>query len=116
MGNNNHEGKTRFEQVPLEVVREAIMRGKIRDVQHAESLPETEPETMGELKYPEWQEPFRQALLESDREELKEQLMAVETVILKRLDSIADDSAFRDEQQAIHDALSTIRILKRETA
>ncbi len=92
------------------------MRGNIRDVQHAESLPETEPGRMDELKYPEWQEPFRQALLESDREELKEQLMAVETVIVKRLESIAEDSAYREEQQAIRDALSTIRILKRESA
>ena len=92
------------------------MQGKIWDVQRAKNSLETEPEPMDDLKYPEWQEPFREALLESNRQALKEQLTTVETVIVKRLESIADDLAFREERQAIRDALSTIRVLKKESA
>ncbi len=71
---------------------------------------------MDDLKYPEWQEPFRQALLEANRKKLNERLSWVETAIVKRMDAILDNPAHRDECQAIRDALSTIRILKRETA
>ncbi len=109
-------GHTSFEQVPLEYIRERIRRGEIRDVQRAEDSPETEPEPMDDLKYPEWQEPFRQALLEANREKLNERLMVVEAEVLKRLYSISEDPACVEERQAIRDALSTIRVLKRESA
>lgn len=116
MKHGNQTGRTRYEQVSLETIREAVIRGEIRDVQRAEVSLETEPELMDDLKYPEWQEPFRQALLEVNRVELQKQLRAVETAIAERLQSIANDPAQKDECQSISDALSTIRILKRETA
>ncbi len=107
---------TLFGQVPLEHIRERIQRGEIRDVQSGDHSPETEAEPMDDLRYPEWQEPFRQALLEVNRERLNERLNSMETAIVRRMDAISDNPAHRDECQAIRDALSTIRILKRETA
>ena len=60
-----------------------------------------------ELKYPQWQMPFENALLDPTK------LSDIETVICKRL-HLLTGSGRRDEQQALTDALSTIRALKRE--
>ena len=60
-----------------------------------------------ELKYPEWQMPFEDALLDSAK------LVEVETVIRKRL-RLLTGSGRLDEQRALKDALSTIRELKRD--
>jgi hypothetical protein len=58
-----------------------------------------------EFKYPQWQRPLMQAIL--DRRRLPE----VENVIRERLGSLMD-SEFSNEQQALIDALATIRVLK----
>ena len=60
-----------------------------------------------ELKYPEWQMPFEDALLDSTK------LLEVETVIRKRLHLLTGTGRL-DEQRALTDALSTIRELKRD--
>jgi len=59
-----------------------------------------------ELKYPQWQMPFEDALLDPTK------LLDIETVIRKRLHLITGRGHL-DEQQALTDALSTIRLLKR---
>jgi hypothetical protein len=58
-----------------------------------------------EFKYPQWQRLLLQAIL--DRRRLPE----IENVIRERLDSLMDDE-FSDEQQALIDALATLRVLK----
>ena|SRR5215467_13120435 len=60
-----------------------------------------------ELKYPQWQMPFENALLDPTK------LLEIETVIRKRL-HLLTGSGRLDEQQALTDALSTIRVLKRD--
>ena len=60
-----------------------------------------------ELKYPHWQMPFENALLDPTK------LLDIETVIRKRL-HLLTGSGRLDEQQALTDALSTIRVLKRD--
>jgi hypothetical protein len=58
-----------------------------------------------ELKYPQWQIPFEDALLEPTK------LPDIETVICKRL-FLLTGSGRLEEQQALTDALSVIRALK----
>ena len=58
-----------------------------------------------ELKYPQWQMPFEDALLDHTK------LPDIETVIHKRL-HLLTGSGRLDEQQALTDALAVIRALK----
>jgi len=62
----------------------------------------------GELKYPAWQVPLREAVLDFRN---KRKLLEMETTIVQRLYALTGSGQF-DEQQALTDALSTIRILK----
>jgi hypothetical protein len=65
------------------------------------------------ILYPEWQNEFQAAILELDREKLEERVMAAETAIFKRLQAIAQSSDHNSEREAIEDALSSLRTLKR---
>jgi hypothetical protein len=67
-----------------------------------------------ELKYPSWQVPLRKAVLEADREKLAKRIEEVETLISERLQSIASDTDHQDERNAIADAVSILRVLKKE--
>ena len=58
-----------------------------------------------EFKYPEWQEPLFQAVLDRRR------LPAMETDIRERLLGLIGAESL-EEEQALMDALSTIRVLK----
>jgi predicted DNA-binding protein (UPF0278 family) len=66
------------------------------------------------ILYPEWQDEFQAAILELDREKLEERVMAAETAIFKRLQAIAQSSDHSSEREAIEDALSSLRALKRK--
>lgn len=65
------------------------------------------------IPYPEWQNSFLQALLELDQEKLRDRVAAAEAAISHRLEAIAHDPLQQEERQAIEDALSSLRILKR---
>ena len=67
-----------------------------------------------DLKYPEWQEPLREALLELDKDRLKARVAAAETAIIKRLQIISRTADNQEERQAIEDGLANLRVLKRE--
>jgi hypothetical protein len=67
-----------------------------------------------ELKYPKWQAPLQEAILEFDREKLIEKIQKVETVVFERLQELSSDSDHHGERQAIADALSTMRVLKKD--
>lgn len=71
-----------------------------------------EPQTEEDIRYPEWQEPFRKALLELDDDKLSARIIAAETAIYNRLRALAGDSDHADERQAMQDALSSLRVLK----
>jgi len=60
-----------------------------------------------ELKYPAWQLPFENALVDHTK------LLDIETLIRKRL-HLLTGSGRLDEQQALTEALSTIRVLTRD--
>jgi len=74
--------------------------------------------TEDELKFPEWQEPLRQAILEHDPALLAEKTQKIERTIRERLQILrmkntGCDSNQRAEEQALMDALNVIRIILR---
>jgi hypothetical protein len=66
-----------------------------------------------ELKYPSWQTPLQEAILELDLEKLPERIQAAENLIFERLRAIASDTDHHDERQALADAATTLRVLKK---
>ena len=67
-----------------------------------------------DLKFPKWQEPYLEALMETDERKLVVRVKLAESAILMRLRAIQSDSDIT-EKQAIEDALSGLTVLKRET-
>jgi hypothetical protein len=68
----------------------------------------------GELKYPKWQIEFQEAVVELDREKLFEKIQKFETAIFVRLQELSLSNDHQEERQAIDDALSTLRVLKKD--
>jgi hypothetical protein len=67
-----------------------------------------------ELKYPNWQVLLQEAILEFDRDKLVGRIQKVETVVFERLQELSSDSDHHGERQAIANALSTMRVLKKD--
>jgi hypothetical protein len=67
-----------------------------------------------ELKYPEWQAPLQDLILEFDREKALERIQKVENLIFERLQQLPQGSDGHSEQEAINDALFIIRNIKRD--
>jgi hypothetical protein len=70
---------------------------------------------MSELRYPEWQKLYHDALLELNPQKLGQRVNEAERAILSRLQEIPIGSDSRMEAQAIDDALNGLRVLKNET-
>ncbi|HEY1470976.1 MAG TPA: hypothetical protein VGF61_18195 [Candidatus Acidoferrum sp.] len=68
----------------------------------------------GALKFPQWQAPLQDLILESDPEKLAEKARAVEALLFARLQQLDHDTDNRDEKVALQDALSIVRIMKRD--
>jgi hypothetical protein len=67
------------------------------------------------LKYPQWQEFYLEALVASDAIKLQAAIAGAEVAILERLRAISHSAEHRAELLAIEDALTNLRVLKRET-
>ena len=67
------------------------------------------------IVYPHWQNEYQAALVEVDRKKLPERVAASETTIFNRLQVIAQSPDHQAERQAIEDALTALRVLKRES-
>ena len=66
------------------------------------------------LKYPEWQESLRRAMmLELDKGKLKARVADAEAAIFYRQQSLSGDTDHEAERQAIEDALRLLRDFKR---
>ena len=63
------------------------------------------------LTYPEWQEPYRDALVELDKSKLEARISAAESAMHRRLQEI-NGLAHDHELQAIEDAMAMLRALK----
>jgi hypothetical protein len=70
---------------------------------------------MRDLRYPGWQKTYQEALIEIDSDKLKERVAAAESAIFNRLQAMLPNRDTVRERQAIEDALSSLRYLKRET-
>jgi hypothetical protein len=68
----------------------------------------------GELKYPKWQAQFQDAILERDPEALIEKIQKFEAAVFVRLQELSSDSDHHGEREAIADAVSTVRVVKKE--
>lgn len=66
------------------------------------------------ILYPDWQNEFLAALVELDNEKLLELVQAAETAIFNRLQVISQTPDNQAERQAIEDALTSLRWLKRD--
>jgi hypothetical protein len=69
---------------------------------------------VSELKYPEWQKPYQDALLERDTNNLEAKIHLAEWKIFQRLQTVSADSDHHGEKSAIADALNVLRALKRD--
>jgi hypothetical protein len=66
------------------------------------------------LRYPEWQVPYRAALLEFDPKKLAKRVEEAETAIFKRLQALSTSQDGHAERDLIQGAISTLKILKRD--
>jgi hypothetical protein len=62
-----------------------------------------------------WQEPFHEALVEPDKDKLKEKVAEAEAAIFFRLQALAQSTNGAAEKQALQDASQLLLSLKRET-
>jgi hypothetical protein len=67
-----------------------------------------------ELKFPQWQGPLQELILEFDPQKMPEKIQSAEILVLERLQQLHHGNDSRVEKIALHDALSIIRIMKRD--
>jgi hypothetical protein len=70
--------------------------------------------TSQKIKFPHWQREFEAALLESDAQKLRQLVEAAEAAIFVRSQALAESADRRAEQQAISDAIRTLRAIQVE--
>jgi hypothetical protein len=73
--------------------------------------------TENELKFPEWQEPLREAILECDPKQLAEKTQKIEALIRERLQQLrtnGEPASRSVEEPALLDALNVIRIVLKD--
>ena len=69
---------------------------------------------MSDFKYPTWQRPYQEALLEVDKQQLLEKVLRAEEAIFSRLQQLQRAPDSHAERRAIEDALSSLRFLKKD--
>lgn len=66
------------------------------------------------IKYPHWQREFEAALLEGDPQTLRQRVGAAEAAIFLRSQALVVSAEEHAEQQAISDAIRTLRAIQTE--
>lgn len=87
-------------------MREAVRRGFFQ----AAKLPEI---CMSELRFPEWQRPLQEVILESGQEDWAHKIQAVEKLITLRFLQLQNRSDCLEERQALSDALFLLGLLRK---
>jgi hypothetical protein len=77
-----------------------------------EARHEHETESASGVRYPEWQKPYEEALIEFDKSKLAQRVAAAERAILNRHEKILEDPGYATERQAMEDALVFLRVVK----
>jgi PAS domain S-box-containing protein len=67
-----------------------------------------------DLRYPSWQRPLKEAILDLDREELVERLQKIETLFLGRFQTISSEIDYQDERESLAAAVLIVRLLKKD--
>jgi hypothetical protein len=67
-----------------------------------------------DLKYPDWQAPLQDVILEFDLGKLPGKILLVENLIFQRLQSLRATNGDADEMQAITEAVNLLRTVKKE--
>ena len=67
-----------------------------------------------ELKYPQWQEPLASAILEFNREQLREKVQKAEEAIAQRIEQLAFDHGMEHERRALFDGMDLLRSVKKD--
>jgi hypothetical protein len=65
-----------------------------------------------ELKFPQWQAPFQELIIEFTLQRLPEKLQKAEALVQGRLQQLDQGSNHRNEKIALQDALSILRVMK----
>jgi hypothetical protein len=71
---------------------------------------------MSDLRYPAWEKPYLEAMLELDPQKLAHRVKAAELAILVRLQKLRTNSDGTLERQAIEGAQNGLLVLKKECA
>ncbi|HLZ92529.1 MAG TPA: hypothetical protein VKQ28_12510 [Candidatus Acidoferrum sp.] len=66
------------------------------------------------MKYPQWQALLQEIVIEFDREALANKIQKAEAVIFERLQQLSPEIIADGEREAINNALSILRIIKRD--
>lgn len=66
-----------------------------------------------DLRFPQWQEPLLHALMETNRQDSKEKIETVHRLIRERLDELERIPENETELVALHDAISTLRVVSK---
>lgn len=66
------------------------------------------------LEYPDWQRPLQAALVELDKDKLKERVAAAEAAIFERQQAISQSRNHHAERQSMEYALGNLRVVKKE--
>ena len=69
--------------------------------------------TVTDLRFPLWQHPLQEAMLELDHEKATRKIQHAETLVSLRFLEVQNQPNYQEERQALTDALSLLRILKR---
>src|SRR5580704_14523931 len=72
--------------------------------------------TYQKIRYPHWQREFEAALLERDPQKLREHVDAAEAAMFQRSQALVESANGHVEQQAIADAIRTLRTIQRESS
>lgn len=68
-----------------------------------------------DLKYPNWQRPVQEALVELDQNKLMARIAEAEAAISRRLEDISPGPDHHAERDALEHALASLRVVKKES-
>jgi hypothetical protein len=75
---------------------------------------EPRSESQQHFEYPEWQEPYYDALLELDHAKLPRLVSTAYAAVVKRLEIVLSIPQHQAERQALEDALASLRVVKKK--
>jgi hypothetical protein len=109
--------KTHYEKVPLEIVKRIAEQPSTDKAAssfgHMGNGEMTDENDQGR-QYPGWQKLCQEALIEIDKDKLKERVAAAEAAVFRRLQELAHSADGQAERQALLDVTNSLRFLKRD--